>query len=280
MESLVHRRLQVILAALLALASLWVLPAHAEDPPYEDPVNVTVDTGPDAVTVDATTTDSDAGGSGTGDQASGGAGPKCVLRAVTEMDENLTMEYFKRRMRYAPYYVVCNGEIKSIVWIEITDPGGGISTPPRDPEDIARELRDRIPIPRVIVDINPGRGLVGVESWFWIEGYDGRPITDSTDAFGDLVEVEAQVTRYEWSFGDGATFVSESPGRAYPQKSEVRHMFERSSAGIPDGYAVVVDFVFGVRYRVNGGAWTALPDITRSSQANYPVRESQAVIDQ
>lgn len=172
MESLVHRRLQVILAALLALATLWVLPAYAEDPPYEDPVNVTVDTGPDAVTVDATTTDSDAGGSGTGDQASGGSGPTCVLRAVTEMDENLTMEYFKRRMRYAPYYVVCNGEIKSIVWIEITNPGEGSTTPPRDPEDIARELRDRIPSLG-----SPSTSIPAAASWAWNRGSGSRATT-------------------------------------------------------------------------------------------------------
>jgi hypothetical protein len=281
MESLVHRRLQVILVALLALAAVGVVPAFAEDPPYTDPVNVTVDSGPDSVTVDATQTGTDPGVSGTGTQASGGSGPKCYLREVDNMDEDLTLEYFRRRMQYAPYYVICDGDIKSIVWILIPDsgsgsPGGAV----RDPADVARELRDRIPIPRVTVDINPGRGLVGVESWFWIDGYDGRPITNSTDAFGDLVQVEAQVTRYEWSFGDGATFVGESPGRAYPQRSDVHHVYQRSSAGLPDGYTVVVDFVFAVRYRVNRGAWIELPGITRTSQANYPVRESQAVIDQ
>jgi hypothetical protein len=280
MESLVHRRLQVILAALLALATAGIVPAHAEDPPYTDPVNVTVDSGPDSVTVDATQTGTDPGVSGTGTQASGGNAPKCYLREVTDMDEDMTLEYWARRMQYAPYYVICNGEIKSVVWIEITDPGNGSSGGSvRDPADVARELRDRIPIPRVSVDINPSRGLVGVESWFWIDGYNGTPITNSTDAFGDLVQVEARVMRYEWSFGDGSSFVSESPGRPYPQRSEVRHLYERSSAGLADGYTVVVDFEFGVRYRVNGGTWIELPGITRTSQANYPVRESQAVID-
>ena len=54
-------------------------------------------------------------------------------------------------------------------------------------------LRDQIPVPNVDIRINPDRGLVGVDSWFWIEGYDGSPIEESTDAFGQQVEVEARV---------------------------------------------------------------------------------------
>lgn len=139
-------------------------------------------------------------------------------------------------------------------------------------------LRDEMPIPRVTVEINPERGLAGAESWFWIEGYGGAAITDSTDAFGDLVEVEARVQQYEWSFGDGTTLMSQTPGRAYPERSEVRHMYERSSAGLLYGYPVDVTFVFAVRYRVDGGSWIELPGITRDAHADYPVRESQAVI--
>lgn len=279
MESHLGNRLPilVVLALLLSLGT-GALPAAADDPPYTPgPVDVWVGTNPDAVTVDATTTGSRPGGNGT--QASGGSAPRCILREIpmSDWDEDLLLGYYGHRMRYAPYYVVCDGQQQGIVWIEISLSDSGTSAA-RDPRDIAMELRDRMPIPRVMVEINPERGLVGAESWFWIQGYSGAPLTDSTDAFGDLVEVEATVTRYEWSFGDGATLVSDTPGQAYPARSEVRHVYERSSLGLPGGYPVEATFVFAVRYRVNGGAWIELPGITRLARADYPVRESQAVI--
>lgn len=277
MEGLVRRRVQVVAAAVLAVSALPIGPARADDPPYEDPVQVTVDTQPDAVIVEAETGHHTAGGTGT--QASGSSGPQCYLREVpmSDWDEDFTLQYWRYRMQKEPWYVVCNGEVKSVIWLDISDEAGSAPAS-RDPRDVALELRDEMSVPRVDVEINPSRGLVGVESWFWIDGYGGAPLTNSTDAFGDLVEVEARVTRYEWSFGDGATDVSESPGHAYPQKSEVRHVYERSSAGLSSGYPVDAEFVFAVRYRVNGGAWIELPGITRTAHADYPVRESQAVI--
>ena len=57
-------------------------------------------------------------------------------------------------------------------------------------------------------------------------------------------------------------------------------MYERSSAGLAHGYPVEVTFTFDVRYRVDGGGWIELPGITRVASASYPVRESQAVIQQ
>jgi hypothetical protein len=55
---------------------------------------------------------------------------------------------------------------------------------------------------------------------------------------------------------------------------------QRSSLGPARGYAVEAGFVFSVRYRVGGGGWLELPGIERVAQAEYPVRESQAVIRQ
>lgn len=279
MEGRIHRWTEVTTAALVIVVSLPPSVARAEDPPYEDPVNVTVDTQPDSVVVEAET-DSQAPG-GTGTQASGPSGPKCYLRRVpaSDWDDNLELQYWSFRMQKTPYYLYCDGAVKSVLWFDIPDAAGPMP-PSTDPRDIAMRLRDEMPIPRVEVSINPSRGLAGVDAWFWIEGYAGTPLTDSTDAFGDLVQVEARVGRYEWAFGDGTTLASDSPGQPYPARSSVRHVYERSSAGLPAGYSVEVDFVFTVRYRVNGGGWIELPGITRTAQADYEVRESQAVIQQ
>lgn len=280
MEDHTHSRFSLWVAVAILVSAFAAVPARA-DSHLEPPVDVWVDTGPDAITVEAEKENTTPGGNG----GSGGSssGPRCYLRDIPESEwtEDLTLDYFRFRMRKEAFYLICNGEYRGIVWIDIdlSDPSDG-SGAPVSPREVAERLRDRIPIPRASVDINPGSGVAGVESWFWIEGYDGRPITDATDAFGDLVEVEARVTRYEWSFGDGTTITSESPGEAYPRRSEVRHLYERSSAGLPHGYPVDATFVFTVRYRVDGGAWVEIPGITREAHADYPVRESQAVIQQ
>lgn len=170
-----------------------------------------------------------------------------------------------------PYWVMCDGENVGMVWRKITPRSAPVSR-----QAIVEHLREEIPMPEVRIRANPGNGLAGSESWFWIEGYSGSPILHSTDAFGTPVEVEAKVTRYEWAFGDGTQLVG-SLGRPYPEKSDVRHVYERSSAGT-SGYPVKVRFLFTVRYRTAGGAWSDVQGVERTASFDYVVGESQAVI--
>lgn len=285
MEDRRHHRSEVagiIVAVSLALIAAGSPSATAkgDTDPFDWPTTVTVETDPDAVNIDVDANGETPGASGTGTQGSGG-GPRCYLKEVPgpDMTDDLTWQYWARRMRYAPYYTICDGVIKGIVWIELqpNNPAGP-GAAGANPRDIAMEIRDRMPIPQVTVEINPDRGLVGAESWFWIQGYDGRPLTRSTDAFGASIDVQATVTRYDWEFGDGGSFSGSSLGEAYPRRSEVRHTYQRSSDGNTAGYPIDVTFVFSVRYRVATGAWIDLPGISRIAHGDYPVRESQAVI--
>jgi hypothetical protein len=266
-----HRVRRII--GLTLVVSLYVTPAAA-DHHFTWPTDIVVQTNPDAVVVESNTGGSAPGGTGT--QASGGS------NCHAEGPGNIGMGSFglvSQAPNLLPYSLICDGEVVGVVWLPI-DGGGAEAALALSPRDIAMSLRNRIPIPNVTIAINPERGLVGVDSWFWIEGYDGEPITESTDAFGSRVDVEARVQRYEWSFGDGKGMKTENPGRPYPERSDVRHMYERSSLGHDRGYPVEVGFLFSVRYRVDGGGWIDLPGIERVAEARYPVRESQALISQ
>jgi hypothetical protein len=148
--------------------------------------------------------------------------------------------------------------------------------PSVDPIVLANRVRDRLPVPGLEISSNPGRGLVGLRTWFWLEG-GSRPLSDSLSAFDVRVEVQALPMSYEWNFGDGTTEVTSSPGEPYPQDSPVTHTYEESSAGHTVGYPVSVTTVFEVRWRTNGGRWRTLPGISRTSAREYPVAESQAV---
>lgn len=269
------RRDHRVLVGVAVLVTLGVLaPAVAspsEDDMFDWDPTVTAETNADAVVVDAEVQGSIAGGV----QASGSSGSGCWLEA-TNMGASLSEEFWDRGADELPYIIWCDGEIVGIVWRGIAD--GGASVAAADPGDIAMSLRDRIPMPNVTIKVNPGRGLVGVESWFWIEGYDGSPIVETTNAFGSLVEVEARVDRYEWAFGDDQGLATRTLGSPYPKPSEVHHLYERSSLGQAEGYKVEVGFFFSVRYRVAGGGWIDLPGIDRVAETLYPVRESQAVV--
>lgn len=206
------------------------------------------------------------------------SGRSCHLEPDTAPVTDANVDFYNAHWDEQSYNLICDGEWMGLVWIPM-DPG---PRPPPSPSEIrgaAIRLREEIPMPAVTIGANPaGTGLVGVEAWFWIEGYGGEVITHSTSAFGIPVEVEAHPTTYRWNFGDGTVAEANSPGTAYPQRSEIRHTYERSSAGLPSGFPLDVEFNFEVRYRLAGGPWIDLTPISRSARVDYPVRESQAVI--
>src|SRR6266508_771603 len=272
MESHRHRLVPVA-AVLLLVASASLASAQEHDPPpLDEPATVVVDTGSDSVEVEANAQATIAG------TARSGGGSGCWLDPVTNIGQAF-YDSFKQQLSggLSPFFLWCNKDMRGLVWLDMSE---GNPVAAVDPETIAMHLRDEIPVPRAEIGVNPDRGLVDVESWFWIEGYDGSPIEDSTDAFGQLVQVQARVTRYEWSFGDGSTVAATTPGRPYPERSDIRHIYQRSSAGYPSGYAGKVAFVCDGRYRVAGSGWIEIPGITRVAEESYRVRESQAVIQQ
>lgn len=280
MEDRRNHRVQVtiglVATAILLLVSLGTAEgANPEQPDW--PSTVTVKTNPKAVVVD-----SEVHGSVPGETQTHASGSKCTLRNTTTIGEIRWPDPSAYpAVKVFPFFVICDGRVTGLEFVK-WQPSEARRWPgnAEGPQEIAMRLRDEIPIPNVTIEMNPQPGLVGVESWFWIEGYEGSPIHHSTDAFGRIVEVEASVLRYEWSFGDGSTSVGHTVGGPYPTRSDVRHVYERSSLGHPGGYSAQVAFVFTVRYRVDGSGWIDLPGITRVAQARYQVQESQSVIGQ
>jgi hypothetical protein len=174
----------------------------------------------------------------------------------------------------------CTDGTDDFIWVDacdfITADVCPTTRPAVDPLVLAERVRDHLPIPNLTIASNPRRGLVGLKTWFWLEG-GGQSLSDSLSAFDVRVDVQAVPVSYRWDFGDGGTMTTDSPGSPYPQRSRVTHTYERSSAAHPDGYPVSVTTVFDVRWRRNGGRWRTLAGISRTSERPYPVAESQAV---
>ena len=80
----------------------------------------------------------------------------------------------------------------------------------------ARELLARVEFPPVTIAARPARGLTGLESWFWIDGTDGAPITLSRAEFGISVDLEVRLAGVDWGFGDGPAG-ARGPRRGVPE---------------------------------------------------------------
>ena len=140
-----------------------------------------------------------------------------------------------------------------------------------------------IETPNVAVRMNPATGMVNVATWFWAEGYQGQDMYASRSwsyPFEDTtIEVRYFVQEYLWNYGDGGQISSRSLGQPYPAESDIQNAYAWSSKTEPAGVfhgALIIRW--GVEYRVNGGAPTALADVTRRYEFIHPVQQLQPVV--
>jgi hypothetical protein len=177
--------------------------------------------------------------------------------------------------------------------------GGGI-----DPREVALDILLHIPLPDMRVRMNPTLGLVALPSWYWIEGYDGRPFGEARTVSippevsaqvpftvvpqddprrqgrSFTVEVRVYPSKYEWSFGDGGSLTTASLGQPYPAQSDIRHTYQHSSLPFRDGFPVRVTAEFSADFRVDGGGTQGLPAVRRTYGDSFRVQELQTVLVQ
>ena len=144
-------------------------------------------------------------------------------------------------------------------------------------------VADSIELPNVAVRMNPATGMVNVATWFWAENYRGQDLYASRSwsyPYEDTtIEVRYFVREYLWNYGDGGQISSRSLGQPYPQQSDIQNAYGWSSKTEPGGvFHGALGIRWGVEYRVNGGAPTALADVTRSYGFIHPVQQLQPVI--
>ncbi|MPZ50273.1 MAG: hypothetical protein GEU75_13415 [Dehalococcoidia bacterium] len=298
-------RLHTSIASLILFLGFWLVgvpPVLADDPdgPYvPDPnapraeASVSVQSSGGGVTIRIAVQEASPGSQGSGIPVSGGGGSTSSGEAwdcrVDIMNiGNATRAWFvenaPQHPGHAPWVVNCTNGYMNIVWLPATTDDSDINIvietgdPSVDPLLLAAELLDEIPVPDIEIGANPATGMVAVPSWFWLDGYDGSPIVESAALAGITVEVEITPTSSRWVFGDGATLSTASFGAVYPEPSDIRHTYERSSLSAGGAYAVSVDLTFAVRFRVVGEDWQDLEPITRSFSSEYPVRQLQSVL--
>lgn len=298
-----HRRLlHQALGVLVAAASVLVIAAvparaddddgrHVPDAGMRTSASVSVRSGPNGVTVYISVAQESPGaGPSSSSSTSVGTGRtrSCSI-SVQNIGIVLSNSRWYQQERAAhPDHVFgsvsCDDGFFAFIWIPVGTPAGGnvqvvfVDDDGVDPVAVALELLKHLPIPEIAIQANPSTGLVALPSWFWIDGYNGSPISSSDALSGVTVDVEVQPLTYRWSFGDGTSAETMSLGQRYPAESDIRHVYEQSSLAAGGAYRIFVEVTFAARYRVNGGAWQALDPITRSFTTDYPVQQLQSVL--
>src|SRR3546814_1823970 len=85
------------------------------------------------------------------------------------------------------YVLFCNGTYYDQVWI---GPDDIVDLDALAGGEAARYVEDVL-APGVSIGVNPdARGLVGLRSWFWVEGFDGAAVTVPVAALGLTVNVQ------------------------------------------------------------------------------------------
>jgi hypothetical protein len=166
-----------------------------------------------------------------------------------------------------------------------TPSGNGSST---DPRQVALDVLAHIPLPPIQLRMNPDQGLVAMDGWFWIDGYNGQPFGASRTVTipgppgqpptSFTVTVRVWVKQYEWQFGDGSSLTTQSLGKPYPAQSDISHSYEYSSLPFPAGFPVRCTVEYDAEFRVNGGGAQPLPPIIHTYEHNYLVQELQPVL--
>jgi hypothetical protein len=170
---------------------------------------------------------------------------------------------------YVAYQVWYCGEYVDSVWLRPQQFGV-------DPRVIAEELVRDLPYPQATVGANPGgRGLTGLASWFWVNGYTGAPIIDTVTQFGMTVTVEATPADTAWDFGDGTIANGLGLGAPPPAATDVTHVFEVRAR---PSYRVRALVRLAVRWRLGTDPWQDLIPIVRTATLDYPVVSSRAAL--
>ena len=173
------------------------------------------------------------------------------------------------------YYVYGpTGQLVSTICVPDTTASG--SVPPGPIGALAQQASSQQPWPNLVVAMNPGTGVTGLPSWFWLGGGSAtiQPVTASAGPL--TVTVQATLIDVIWAFGDGTGYDSGSSlGRPYPQQSDVSHNYQADTFSVPGGYSVTATLRFAVSYSVNGGPWNPMGAKARLYSQQYQVDQVQ-----
>lgn len=154
-----------------------------------------------------------------------------------------------------------DGGTKVRIWFETTDgdelyswigcPDDAAAAPELTRSMVASAFQ-RIALPPSTFTIQPpgGKTLVNFDTNFFTEK---ETLYRTVRLLGRRVELRIDVHSYTWHFGDGDSISTTKPGAPFP-KLQITHNYLAK-----DSYRPSLDTTWVADYRVDGGAWQAVP---------------------
>jgi hypothetical protein len=149
-----------------------------------------------------------------------------------------------------------------------------IAPPPPPAPPTFEELVAATPIPAPEITANPsGRGLTGLESWFWASNL--RTVNTSVSLRGWTVTGALAIGGWVWDTGDGGRYETDGPGTA--EAPAVRHVYETKGR-----WPVSLEVSWSGSYTVSGYGTSYTVgglSVEGSDSLDYEVIEVRGVID-
>ena len=163
-------------------------------------------------------------------------------------------------------------------------PGRRVAVTTVSIDEVVARAKAKIQLPKPKIGSAPCtdagcKGTVGVPTWFWLDGNEWQPRSDTASAGGHSVTVTAKPSKVVWHLGDGQSVTCTGPGTKYV---ESMGWATSPDCGLPNGYkktgtyTVTADLTYDVT--VSGDA-NETETVTRSSSEDVTVREVQTVIN-
>jgi hypothetical protein len=277
----VHRRVTVLLAALLVVGAAAPSAADGTGDAYSDDQGIGVDA-------------RDNGGNGGRSGGSGGSTNPCRYEVLDERGQQAA-----QGLADGGWSQSVPGDGPGRWYRRICDIGNGQTTgttvwlpdPVVDPAELARQASDRAPIPSPEIRLNPPAGeeqVVNVPMWMWINPSAWQQVSASASAGAVTVTATATPTSTSWDMGNGDVVVCAGPGTPYDtarpaaqQQSDCTYTYRRSSASQPGAaYRLTVTTTWSVTWTVSGApGGGSLGTASRSSTSSVRVAEIQTVND-
>jgi hypothetical protein len=159
-----------------------------------------------------------------------------------------------------------------VAFDQIGPQNGGIARPQITWAMVLREVK-RVGLPALRVRVQPAdRTLVNFETIFYTEP---EPFERELRLLGQRVDVRATASGFAWSFGDGASLQTQTPGAPYPAKDVVHEYADADVTVAPR-----VDVTYTAQFRVNGGGWQEIPETVTITgpPASLRILEATAVL--
>ena len=126
----------------------------------------------------------------------------------------------------------------------------------------------RLPAGEMVVQPPDGLTLVNFDTNFYTTTTE--PITRTVRLLGRRVILEANPSRYTWTFGDGQSLTTTDPGAPYPRLT-ITHNYLRTGT-----YRPTLATTYTGRFRVGNGPWRQIPGTVTIDGTGQPLRAIEA----